>query len=131
MIAKRTGAFYRKEILKFATGYEAVDNGVIDATTVSANADSRLVLEAGTVLCQVSASATAKLRPAANSGEVSGDIRGILVHNIEFFGNADSSYDEPCALFFWNAIFDTTQLVKYSGNAAAVKAALPSCSFRS
>lgn len=124
----RTAAFYEREILKYGvTGTEAVKNVVIDATTLVANGDGRYVLEVGTVLSKIDASD--KVKPAASSGLLQADVVGILAHTIEFFGNADEAYDEPGAAFFWNAIFDASQLTNYSGNAAAVQAALSSCKF--
>jgi hypothetical protein len=125
---EREAAFYEKEILKYPTGMEAVANLVIDATTVAANGDGRYVLEAGTVISKIAASS--KVKPAPAAGLLTADVVGILSRTIEFFGNADASYDEPGSAFFHGAIFDTTQLVNYSANAANVKAALTTCLFQ-
>lgn len=126
--AQREAAFYEKEILKYATGMEAVKNLVIDATTVVANGDGRYVLEAGTVISKIVASS--KVKPAPSSGLATADVVGILSRTIEFFGNADDSYDEPGSAFFHGCIFDTAQLVNYASNAANVKAALTTCLFQ-
>lgn len=126
MRATRTAAFYDKEILVYFTGTEAIKNGVIDAEQVSANGDGRYVVQAG----QVMVKSGEKLKPGASSGLEASNIVGILAHTIEFFGVGDSDYDEACALFFWNAYFDTTKLLSYTSNAAAVKTALSSCGFQ-
>lgn len=125
---RRTATFRDKEILKYPTGLEATKNIVIDSTTVTASADSRYILEAGTVICKIAAST--KVRAAAASGELQADIVGILTHTVEFFYPTEANVtDEPAAVFFHSAIFDTTKLVNYSSNAAAVKGALPTCLF--
>lgn len=126
MKASRTGAFYDKEILKYPVGLEAVKNVVLDATAVTANADGRLVVEAGTVLVDAGDN---KVKPAADSGVEASDVVGILAHTLEFFDNSDSDFDLPGAAFFWNCIFDSSKLINYSGNAANVKTALSSCAF--
>lgn len=125
MRAQRTAAFYDKEILAYFTGTEAVKNGVIDATKVEANEDDRYIVESG----QVMVKSGSKVKPGAAEGLEAANIVGILAHTIEFFAVGDADYDEPCAMFFWNAIFDTTKLLSYTENASAVKTALPSCAF--
>ena len=124
---ERTAAFYEREILKYPVGMEAVKNVVIDATTLVANGDGRFVLEVGTVLSKIAASS--KVKPAPATLLATADVVGVLAHTIEFFGNANAKYDEPGAAFFWNCIFDASQLTNYSGNAANVQAALTSCKF--
>jgi hypothetical protein len=126
MRASRKAAFYEKEILAVFTGTEAVKNGVIDSTKVSANSDNRLVVQAGQVMVKEGN----KVKPGATSGLEAANIVGILAHTIEFFGNADADTDEACAMFWFNAVFDTTKLLSYSSNAAAVKAALSHCAFQ-
>jgi hypothetical protein len=127
MIARRTAAFYDKEILKYFVGTEAVKNLVVDATTVRANRDGRYILESGQVMSAIARST--KVAPAAERDLLEADVVGILAHTIEFFGVDDADYDEPAAAFFWNAIFDTTKLISYTDNATNVKAALSSCRF--
>jgi hypothetical protein len=141
---ERHGVFYDKEILVYPTGMEASKNIVIDATTVpivlDADGNPRYVVEAGTVLVKIEAST--KVAPALETAEagkkpakeVEGleakDIVGIMHHTVEFFGVASSDYDEAGAAFFHTCIFDSTKLLGYTKNIAAVKAALPSCEFQ-
>lgn len=127
MKATRTAAFYDVEIFKYPTGYEAIKNVVIDATTVPLNGDGRYVLKSGTVLSKINAST--KVKPAPSSGLAQADVVGILAYTIEFFGNT-SAQDEQGAAFFWNCIFDLSKLTNYSSNAANIKAALASCDFQ-
>lgn len=126
--AKRSAAFYEREILKYVTGTEAVKNLVFDATTISANSDGRYVLEVGTIISKISSSS--KVKPAPSSGLAQADVVGVLAHTIEFFGNADAHYDETGAAFFHGCVFDTAQLTNYTSNATNVKAALSTCLFQ-
>jgi hypothetical protein len=127
---ERSAAFYDKEILKYPKGFEAVRNAVIDATTIDPTVGSgtetggRFIVEAGTVMV----ASGDKVAPAG-AGIDAEDVKGILAYTVELFGNADASYDEPCALFFDDCIFNSAELVGYSGNEAAVKEALSQSSF--
>src|SRR5687768_4653260 len=121
----RTAVFYDKEILKYPTGLEAIKNLVIDSSTVSANGDGRLIIEAGTVISKINASS--KVKPAPTSGLAEADVVGILAHTLELFGTTDTDFDVPGAAFFHGCVFDTTKLLSYSSNAANVKAALKTC----
>jgi hypothetical protein len=127
MIASREAAFYNKEILKYPTGFEAIKNVVIDATTLTINDDDRYVLESGTVLSKINAST--KVKPAPSSGLATADVVGILAYTIEFFGD-EADHTVPGAAFFWNCIFDTSKLISYTNNAANIKTAMPSCDFQ-
>ena len=127
-LKRRVATFYDKEILKHFTGLEAIRNVVIDSTQVAVDPTSgRYVLEAGTVLVKQGAN---KVKPAPSSGAAQADIVGILSHTVEFFYPPEANVtDEPAAAIFHGAVFDIPKLVNYSGNAAAVKAALPTCLF--
>lgn len=140
----RTAVFYEKEILVYPTGMEAARNIVIDGTKVpkvlDADGNPRYVVEAGTLIVKIEAST--KVAPALvtneegkkaakeSEGVEAANIIGIMHHTIEFFGNANSHYDEAGAVFFHGCIFDTTKLLGYTKNIAAVKAALPNCIFQ-
>ena len=67
-----------------------------------------------------------KVIPAPSSGISAANVAGIVMHTTEFWsetleGNKD---DAPVALFTKNCNFETSQLVSYSGNSAAVKSAM-------
>lgn len=146
MLAKRTAAFYDREILKYFVGTEAVKNVVIDAETVAEDENKRFVVPAGTVLKTIEESE--KVAPATEEDKLEEAklIVGVLAHTLEFFWGGEAlkksreaeetvagAYDEPAAAFFWNAIFDTTKLTGYKGKEGksleAVKEALSSCRF--
>jgi hypothetical protein len=125
---KRTATFHDKEILKYLTGLEAIKNVVLDSTQVTVGADARYVLEAGTVLVT---GAGGLVKPAPASGVLAADVIGILTHTIEFFYPVEAGVtDEPAAAYFHECVFDSSKLIGYSGNAAAIKAALPTCLFQ-
>jgi hypothetical protein len=125
--------FYDKEILRGADGLNDIKSMVVDSTYVVENpaASGRYVLEAGTVMCKVVSSS--KIRPAAASGEVAADIVGILGRIQEFWLGpgitAGSATDQPVNILHFNAHFNVSKLVMYSGNAAQVLLALPHCKF--
>lgn len=125
--------FYDREILRGADGLDDILSKVIDSTTVEEYpaASGRYVLPAGTVLCTIPSSS--KLRPAEDSGEVAADIVGILGRNQEFWigpgVTAGDSTDQPVNVLHFNCHFNVSKLYKYSGNAAEVKLAMPSCKF--
>lgn len=127
---ERSAAFYDKEILKYPKGFEAVRNAVIDATAIEPTSGSgtetggRYIVEAGTVM--VASGDKVVPAPASITDEV---VRGVLAYTVELFGNADSSYDEPCALFFDDCIFDSSKLIGFEDNEEAVKTALSTSSF--
>ncbi len=124
----RSATFYDKEILKYLTGLEAIKNAVIDSTQVTVNTDSRYVLEAGQVLVTGTGGL---VKPAAATGVLAADVIGILTHTVEFFYPVQAGVtDEPAAAYFHQCVFDTTKLLGYSGNAAAIKSALPTCLFQ-
>lgn len=67
-----------------------------------------------------------KVRPAAASGVQAATVAGIVMHTTEFSPSAAQANvdDASVALFTKNCHFDTTKLIAYSGNAAAVKSAM-------
>jgi hypothetical protein len=67
-----------------------------------------------------------KVIPAPSSGIASGAVAGIVMHTTEFWTDDDLTHadDEPLALWQKNCHFAADKLVGYSGNAAAVKAAM-------
>jgi hypothetical protein len=122
----RTAATYAKVILRLFTGQEVAENSVVDGTLVPLNGDGRRVLEAGTVMTWVGAVGSSKVKPAAASGIVAADVAGIVMHTTEFWPETTEANkdDASVALYTKNCSFDSTKLLGYSGNAAAVKSAM-------
>jgi hypothetical protein len=123
---QRTATFYDKEIFKVLPMDGVPTKGVvIDGTTITQDPTSgRYVLEAGQLLVKIAAST--KVKPAPASGVVQADVVGFLTHTIEFFYPPEAGVtDEPASVYYTWCHFDATKLVGYSGNAAAVAAALP------
>ena len=122
-----------KEILRSAAGITDIKSMVVDATTVAQNPASsgRFILEAGTVMVKIPSSS--KIAPAG-AGIVAADVVGILGHTREFYlGDgitAGAHADEPVPVLHHGCDFNVSKLVGYTGNEAAVKAALPTCIFR-
>jgi hypothetical protein len=123
---ERTAATYAKEILRVFSGNEVAENSVVDGTLVPLNGDGRRILETGTVMVWVGAVGSSKVKPAAASGIASADVAGIVMHTTEFWPDTVEANkdDAAVALFTKNCHFAADQLTGYSGNAAAVKAAM-------
>lgn len=66
-----------------------------------------------------------RVKPAP-SGIAAADVAGILMETTEFWTEADLTHadDEPVALYQKNCHFNSTQLVGYAANSAAVKSAM-------
>lgn len=123
----RTAATYAKEILKYVSGAEIKDNAVIDGTQIALNSDGRRIVESGQVMIWVGSVGSSKVKPAPNDGSiVAANVAGILETTYEFWPDTPpaNKADKPVALFTKNANFATGQLLGYSGNVAAVKAAM-------
>lgn len=123
---ERTAATYAKEILRNISGSEVAENSVVDGTQVPLNGDGRRILETGTVMVWTGAVGSSKVKPAPASGIVAADVAGIVMHTTEFWpGTTEANKDDAAvALFTKNCHFAEDKLVGYSGNAAAVKAAM-------
>jgi len=67
-----------------------------------------------------------KVRPAAASGVAAATVAGIAMHTTELDSGSVGAYtdDVAIAVFTKNCSFETSKLVGYSGNAAAVKTAM-------
>lgn len=126
----RNGVVVEKEILRSAAGLDDVLSRVVDANDVPENpaGSGRYILEAGTVLVTDTSN---KVKPAG-AGIVAADVVGILGVTKEFWQggvSATAAHDEPVAVYHHGCHFDVSKLVGYTGNEAAVKAALPTCKF--
>lgn len=122
----RTAATYAKEILRNVSGAEIAENAVVDGTLVPLNGDNRRILETGTVMVWTGAVGSSKVAPAAASGILAANVAGIVMHTTEFWSEAVEADkdDAPIALWTKNCNFASDQLTGYSGNAAAVQAAM-------
>lgn len=123
---ERVAATYAKEILRNISGSEIAENSVVDGTQVPLNGDGRRILETGTVMVWTGAVGSSKVKPAPASGIVAADVAGIVMHSTEFWpGTTEANKDDAAvALFTKNCHFAADKLLGYSGNAAAVQAAM-------
>jgi hypothetical protein len=122
----RSAATYAKIILRVFTGREVAENSVVDGTQVSLNTDGRRMLEAGQVMVWIGAAGTSKVKPAPATAVTAAQVAGIVMHTTEFapdttVANVD---DASVALYTKDCHFDSTKLLSYSGNSAAVIAAM-------
>lgn len=122
----RTAATYAKEILRTVNGSEIAENSVVDGTLVPLNVDNRRILETGQVMVWI-AGVGSKVKPAPSSGIIAADVAGIVMHTTELWpgpvvtANLD---DASVALWTKNCNFDTSKLLSYSSNAAAIATAM-------
>jgi hypothetical protein len=131
--ARRYVFSVEKEILKFATGFEAIESVVLAADegantsaalpSATVGSATKLGLLAGTIIAKTSGG---KYRRYTNSGGET--IVGILTDNIYFYDNTDAS-NEPAALFIHSCVFDKTKIIDYNAYKTAVEAALHTCRF--
>lgn len=123
---ERTAATYAKEILRVVNGSEIAENSVVDGTQVPLNGDGRRILLTGTVMVWTGAVGSSKVKPAPASGILAADVAGIVMHTTEFWPGTDLSTkdDAAVALFTKHCDFASDQLTGFSGNAAAVRAAM-------
>lgn len=121
----RTAATYAREILRSVSGDELAENSVVNGAGVPLNGDGRRILESGTVMV-FTAGLGSKVIPAPASAVVAADVAGIVMNTTEFWPDANltAADDKPLALFTKNCRFESSQLLGYSGNATAVKAAM-------
>lgn len=111
------------EILKFPAGIETAASIVLDASTVVADGDGRLVLKAGTLLSKNASNQYERFTAAV--GQV---IVGVLAHTVEFADNTSKS-DQPAAMWFHTVVFRADRIVDFVTHGAAARTALPTCRF--
>jgi hypothetical protein len=124
-----------KEILRSAAGLDDIMSLVLDSRSVVENPPTtgRYIVELGTVLAK--GPSDDRVIPIYDGDNVNaGDVVAILGHTVEFWLgpgiSADSNMDKPVPGLHFGCDFDTSKLVGYSGNEAAVEADLPHCKFR-
>lgn len=132
---KRSVFSVNKEVLKFATGLEAIESVVLQASaadtlpsaTVGSNPGRTVYgLLAGTILTKIPGDSRNRYRKyTAASGEA---VAGILGDNIEFFDKTDTS-DEPADMLFHSCVFNKDKIIDFAAHESDVRAALPTCRF--
>lgn len=120
-----SSSFYDIEVLKYPQGNLITKSVVIDANTITLNADrnQRTVVPAGTIM-KVSAGNAKQVAPYNGTGA----IVGVLSRSVDILVNATNGV-EPGAVFFHEAIFASTAIVGYTAYSGALASALPTCKF--
>ena len=132
--ATRTTKTIDKEILKFPAGLDSIESIVLMASGVDELASATtgqtgvIGLLAGTVLSQLTSGADSQERYKPYESGGSEVVAGILGDTVYFHDNTDAS-DKPADMLFHGCVFDKAKLTGYTGNEAAVEAALPTCRF--
>jgi hypothetical protein len=133
--AKRYAFSVGKEILKFASGLEAIESVVLAAdegantsaalTSATTGQTGKLGLLAGTIIARTSGG---KYRRYTNSGGET--IVGVLTDNVYFYDATEAS-NEPAAIFTHTAVFNKAKIIDYNAYKTALEAALHTCRFES
>jgi len=126
----RTTKTVEKEVLVFPAGLDAIQSVVLSASGVDALPSAttgyvgKLGLLAGTILKKVSGDSQVRYEEYDGTGTP----EGVLGDNIYFFDNTEAS-DRAADMLFHGCVFDINKLIGYTGNEAAVEAALSTCQF--
>lgn len=122
-----------KEVLKFASGLEAIESVVLAAdegantsaalASATVGYEGKLGLRAGTIIAK---SADDKYRRYTNSGGE--EIVGILTDNVYFYDDTEAS-NEPASVFTHTAVFNKAKIIDYNAYKTALEAALYTCRF--
>lgn len=116
---QKSSVWTDREVLKFATGLEAIKSVVIDATNVVVSDPSvRTVMPAGTIL---KFSSTNTKQYVEYNG--SGTIKGILRRPVDIVARVTEG-DAPAAMYYFNCVFATTAIVGFTLYASALVADL-------
>lgn len=122
----------KKEVLKFATGLEAIESVVLAASEVDelssavTGVSGKLGLRAGTILTKVPGDDQNRYR--RYTAQASEEIEGILGDNIYFYDNTEAS-DEPADSLFHNCVFDKSKIIDFDTYEAALRDALNTSRF--
>lgn len=107
----------KKEVLKFATGLEAIESVVLrasDADTLSSavtgGVTGRLGLRAGTILTKIPGDSQNRYKKFED--EANEAIECILGDNIYFYDTSEAS-DEPADGLFHNCVFDKSKIIDF------------------
>jgi len=128
------GSRTEREILKFAMPMGTpIRSVVIKASSVAARPtpdtdagyDGLRVLLRGQILAKDTVDATKYVPYTAAVGQTPA---GVLDNDVEFLDGTSAS-NEAANMLFTGAIFHAGNLIGYTGNEAAVAAALPGCRF--
>jgi len=120
----RSASWVDKEVLKFATGLDAIKSVVLDATNVVVSDPSvRTVVPAGTIL-KFSVTNTTQYVEYDGTGRV----EGILRKPIDIVAQVTEG-DSPAAMYYHQSVFVTTAIVGFTQYASALVNDLPTCKF--
>ena len=127
-----TTSLTTKKVLQYRTGTEHIESIVVSAATVTAGGDGRKVLEAGSLLCRITASS--KFGPYA-SGASDGrqtlgapddtGIRAVILTNALDVTDGD----KPLGGYYGMCSFDASELTLFGATLANTRAAFPTCAF--
>lgn len=133
--ASRAVNSVKKEVLKFATGLEAIESVVLSAVGSSATSElasavvgyeGKLGLRAGTILTKIPGDDQDRYKEFEDlAGE---EITGILGDNIYFYVNSDEG-DEPADMLFHSCVFNKAKIVNFDDYESDLRAALNTCRF--
>jgi|SRR4249919_767910 hypothetical protein len=114
------------EILVQQANVDVAASIVLDATAVAPDGNGERRLVAGTPLCKDATSNQYRKWVTADAAVT--PIRGILSISV-LFADGTSKSDAPAAMWNHGQWFRTDRIVGWAGDAAAIKAALPTCKF--
>jgi len=131
--AKRSVGTVKKEVLKFATGLEAIESVVLRASGVAQlpsaavnGSEGKIGLLAGTILTKIPGDSQNRYRKYTGAGGEA--VAGILGDHIFFYDNTAAS-DEPADMLFHGCVFDKSKIVDFVAQETALRAALTTCRF--
>jgi hypothetical protein len=121
----RSAQFFDKEVLKYPQLDLLARSVVLDGNAFAPPADpnTRNVVPAGTIL---KFSATYTKRYVKYDG--AGTLQGILARPIDIIAQSTAG-SEPAPMFFFDAVFATTQIVDFTLYASALVSTLNHCKF--
>jgi len=108
------------EILKFPAGLDAIKSVVLDASTVTPDANGNRKLVAGTLL--------EKTGNQYKQFDGTGTIAGVLAIDVEFADGSANS-DAPAPMFFHGCVFRSDRIVNFGSHGAQAVTDLPTCKF--
>lgn len=129
MRASSTFVTGEPEILVWPAGLDAIRNVVLDASTVTADANNfnRRILKAGTLLTKsagVGPNGVDQYKRYTGTGL----IEGVLALDAEFVDGTSNS-DTSRGMFFQGCVFKASAIVDYSTYGAAAISTLNTCKF--
>lgn len=130
--ASRAVNSVKKEVLKFATGLEAIESVTLAAseadtlTSAVVGYEGKLGLLAGTILTKIPNDDLGRYKKFED--ESNEEIAGILGDNIYFYTDGDES-DEPADMLFHSCVFNKAKIIGFDDYETELRAALNTCRF--